>query len=61
VINIQKAVSTLKTLGSEQITFIEFITPKQVLAGDITSPSTTSKAIETVSNFLKSRTQELSQ
>ncbi|MEQ1724119.1 MAG: alpha/beta fold hydrolase, partial [Pseudobdellovibrio sp.] len=61
VVDIQKAVSSLQNLGSTQKTFVEFSTPEHVLAGDITSPSTTSKAIETVSNFLKSKTQKLPQ
>jgi esterase/lipase len=55
VVNIQKALNILKTLGSTQKTFVEFSTPEHVLAGDITSPSTTSKAVEAVSNFLKSK------
>lgn len=52
VVNIQKAVDKIKTLGSQKNEFIEFNTPEHVLAGAITAPENVEPASLALSRFI---------
>ena len=53
VVDIHKSITKLMNLGSDKKIFVEIDTSEHVLAGDITSPETTTKTIETITQFLK--------
>lgn len=52
VVNIQKAVEKIKTLGSQKNEFIEFNTNEHVLAGAITAPENVEPALMALSRFV---------
>jgi esterase/lipase len=52
VVNIQKAVDKIKTLGSQKNEFIEFNTPEHVLAGAITASENVEPAFMALSRFV---------
>lgn len=53
VVNIQKALSKIRNLGSIHNEFIEFKTTEHVLAGALTEPKNISKASESILKFIK--------
>lgn len=57
VVDLKKALAYLKQMPSSQNEFIESTSPDHVLAGDITSPSTTKMATEDIEKFLKKTLQ----
>jgi esterase/lipase len=52
VVNIQKAIRQIKTLGAEKNEFVEFSTQEHVLAGAITAPENVEPAVMAVSRFI---------
>jgi esterase/lipase len=52
VVNIQKAVEKIKTLGSQKNEFVEFNTNEHVLAGAITAPENVQPALMALSRFV---------
>ena len=53
VVNIQKAIEKIKSMGSPKNEFIEFNTPEHVLAGAITAPKNIEPAFLALSRFIK--------